>query len=74
MDLALMRTRLDRLDSAQTGRFQIVNGTPSLARTVMLLDTRTGRTWTLCEDKSDSMSTVSTHWCAMRTLGDASAP
>jgi hypothetical protein len=34
----------------QTGRFQIVNGTPGLPQNVMMLDTWTGQSWLTCED------------------------
>ena len=33
---------------APNGRFQIVNGTPDVARNIMLLDTVTGDTWLFC--------------------------
>lgn len=34
--------------SSSPGRFQIVNGTPDLARNIMLLDTVTGDSWITC--------------------------
>jgi hypothetical protein len=40
-----------RLRAAKEGRYQIVNGTPELTRNIMLLDTWTGNTWIVCEDK-----------------------
>lgn len=46
--------------SVETGRYQIVNGTPAMARNIMLLDTWTGTTWITCENEQDG-----TNWCAM---------
>ncbi len=49
------------------GRWQVVNGSPTALRTVMLLDTATGDTWIFCAstDKVDG-------WCRM-TRNDAGA-
>lgn len=43
---------------AGDGRWQVVNPTPSIVRTIMLLDTQTGETWIIC--KSDKGSS---NWC-----------
>jgi hypothetical protein len=61
-----------------TARRQIVNGTPEVARNIMLLDTQTGDSWITCHD---SQAVVG--WCMMfrggvqagkASSGDASAP
>lgn len=60
--------------SSEIGRYQIVNGLPSMARDIMLLDTKTGRTWILCTTK-DSTATTDSNWCSMKQFGyPASAP
>ena len=46
--------------SGGNGRYQIVNGTPEMARNIMLLDTATGKTWVYCGD-SDKVGA----WCPM---------
>lgn len=51
------------------GRFQVVNGTPSLTRNIMLLDTATGRTWVVCGDEN-----VASAWCAMPLTQSPSEP
>jgi poly(3-hydroxybutyrate) depolymerase len=61
-------------DSLKVGRFQIVNGAPGLAKTVMLLDTRTGKAWVVCETAKEVSATTTTNWCAMRVLGTEKAP
>jgi len=50
-----------------SGRWQVVNGSPTALRTVMLLDTATGDTWIFCAsaDKVDG-------WCRM-SRSDAGA-
>lgn len=70
-----LSTRIARLeaDTTHIGRFQIVNGTPGMARNIMRLDTHTGRTWLLCETK-DPNTPTSSNWCAMETFGDARSP
>jgi hypothetical protein len=45
----------------ETGRFQIVNGTPEMAHNIMLLDTWTGRTWMTCHDSSSGND----GWCPL---------
>ena len=47
------------VDSGE-GRFRVVNGTPEMARHIMLLDTATGQTWVVCDFESGSMG-----WCRM---------
>ena len=46
--------------TATAGRWQVVNGRPESAGTIMLLDTATGNTWVLCggADAGDQ-------WCRM---------
>jgi hypothetical protein len=60
------------------GRWQIVNGTPELARNIMLLDTETGDSWITYNDPQAGVG-----WCTMfkggvqagkAPSGDASAP
>jgi hypothetical protein len=45
---------------APPGRFQIVNGTPTMTQNIMLLDTVTGESWILCETANRA-----TGWCRM---------
>ena len=45
------------------GRWQVVNGRPEAANTIMLLDTATGTSWILCEDKAKDGPGDS--WCPM---------
>jgi hypothetical protein len=47
------------LPPQQTGRFQIVNGTPTMSRNIMLLDTWTGDTWITCGE-------APTAWCPIQ--------
>jgi len=42
-------------------RWQIFNGTPEMAKNIMLLDTVTGQTWILCHDSK----TNADGWCNM---------
>ena len=51
-------------DTLRVGRYQVVNGTPSQPRYIMLLDTETGRTWILCSDKAATPATAPS-WCPM---------
>jgi hypothetical protein len=54
--------------AAVTGRYQVVNGTPEIARNIMLLDTVTGDSWILCVGVNDE-----TTWCKIpRSDGTAS--
>lgn len=70
-----IQARVARLeaDGSSAGRYQIVNGTPGFARNIMLLDTRTGRSWVTCESK-DAGTATSTNWCAMVQFGNAATP
>lgn len=46
------------VQAQQSGRYQIVNGTPELSKNIMLLDTQTGRSWVSCTvDGQDA-------WCS----------
>jgi hypothetical protein len=61
--LARLEAAVRSLQAAQaqpslTGRYTIVNGTPTMTRNIMLLDTHTGRTWLTCAGKD-----VGTAWC-----------
>lgn len=47
--------------SAADGRYQIVNGTPSMSRNIMLLDTAIGQSWITCENKKEGRS----GWCLL---------
>jgi hypothetical protein len=51
-----LQARVTRIeaDSAKPGRYQVVNGLPSMARHIKLLDTETGRTWELCDIAGDA--------------------
>lgn len=42
------------------GRFQVVNPNPGIMKSVFLIDSSTGNTWTLCEDEDGSPG-----WCQM---------
>lgn len=54
----------------QTGRFQIVNGTPQLSKNIMLIDTWTGETWQICTNKEGEDL-----WCKMsRSTSPAGPP
>ena len=44
----------------EIGRYQVTNGTPSMSRNIMLLDTVTGHTWILCTDQGGNSA-----WCKM---------
>jgi len=46
------------------GRYQVVNGTPEMAKNIMLLDTWTGETWILCGPLNDLGQ-----WCHMQSHG-----
>lgn len=55
---------------AVVGRFQIVNGTPTLTRNIMLLDTMTGDSWQICEAPDGT-----TTWCSIpKSTGTATGP
>lgn len=41
------------------GRWQVVNGTPDMARNIMLLDSVTGQTWIACTSEDGNS------WCYM---------
>ncbi|SRR5258708_4171790 len=51
------------------GRWQIVNPSPPMMRTIMLLDTATGQTWISCETKE-----AGTAWCDMHRGGMVQGP
>jgi hypothetical protein len=51
------------------GRFQVVNGTPSMAANIMLLDTATGESWIKCSSED-----VGSLWCAVPKSEHATAP
>jgi hypothetical protein len=53
----------------EAGRYQVING----AASIMLLDTKTGRSWLACM-ATDSTSDARVNWCAMKHLGTATAP
>jgi hypothetical protein len=56
------------IETLPNGRYQIVNGTPEMARNIMLLDTQTGQTWAVClVDNKDS-------WCAMHRYQEGEKP
>jgi hypothetical protein len=54
------QTRATSNAKAENGRWQIVNGTPELARNIMLLDTQTGDSWINCADSKGAVN-----WCSM---------
>ncbi len=75
--IAEMQASLKALQESRrdTGRFQVMNGTPSLARSIMLVDTVTGRVWLECTTgQKDLSATVTSNWCAMQFYGVSSAP
>jgi hypothetical protein len=43
-----------------SGRYQVVNGTPEMARNIMLLDSATGETWIACIGEGGA-----SNWCHM---------
>ncbi len=65
--------RAIQVDLRPNGRFQVMNGTPQLARNIMLVDTQTGRVWITCETKSRE-STTNVNWCATDFYGKATPP
>ncbi|WP_310569323.1 hypothetical protein [Gemmatimonas sp.] len=67
-----LQQKMAQLDSTRNGRFVIVNGTPELARNIMLLDTQTGRTWIACTAKD--VGSTDSNWCSMGFAGRADAP
>ena len=73
--LAEIQANLKPLEEGRkdVGRFQVMNGTPSFIRNIMLVDTVTGRTWLTCETKQ-SETVVNTNWCAMEMFGAPAAP
>ncbi len=68
------------VESPSVGRYQIVSSVPTMMRGVMLLDTKTGRTWILCSTKGDNTSVnmnsamTDSNWCAMEFYGMTKAP
>ena len=75
VEISELKTKVASLerDSSKNGRYLIVNGMPSMARYLMLLDTKTGRTWVICTGK-DSVSLTNEHWCAVNPMGESVAP
>ena len=51
-------------EGGQLKRFKIVNGTPELARNIMLLDTALGGSWELC-----NLAPNVAGWCGMEAPG-----
>lgn len=45
--------------ASSAGRWQVVNGTPDMARNIMLLDSVTGQTWIACTGEAGNS------WCYM---------
>lgn len=65
------------LQTATDGRFVVVNGVPSMAAHIMLVDTRTGRTWQVCNSPDSTLSpgaTTNVSWCSMGFSGNARGP
>jgi hypothetical protein len=50
------------------GRWTIVNGTPDMARHIMLLDTATGDSWIVCDSEDGA-----TGWCRLERGDSTSA-
>jgi hypothetical protein len=48
------------LQSSGVGRFQIVNGTPTMTRNIMLLDTQAGTSWVFCTGHNGADT-----WCVI---------
>lgn len=61
-------------ETSKNGRYTIINGTPDLARNIVLLDTRTGRTWLMCKGRPDDIALVDTKWCALEYVGATTVP
>lgn len=55
--------------TVSNGRWQVVNGRPEGARTIMLLDTATGNTWILCAGAE-----VGDQWCRVSRTEGTTAP
>lgn len=75
--IARIQARLSQLpqEKKEIGRFQVTDGTPSLARNIMLVDTVTGRVWLACNtSKRGFASSVTVNWCAMEFYGTPSTP
>jgi hypothetical protein len=49
-----------------TGRFQIVDGTPEYAMNIMLIDTWTGNSWQTCRDSNGTDG-----WCPLPLFNSA---
>ncbi len=62
--------------SGSDGRYAVVPN--AAAANIILVDTQTGRTWLMCNTKSDSTLSrqvvVDNNWCAMRVFGTATRP
>jgi len=59
----------------ETGRYQIVNGTPTSGVNIMLLDTWTGRTWITCTESVNDDTVKLTAWCTLpQSTGRSGVP
>lgn len=69
------RLELARLEAEEirgrvsVGRFQVINGSPSTTRNIMLLDTSTGNTWVICNGPNDE-----TTWCWVERSDGSAVP
>lgn len=57
------------VQGAGNGRYQIVNGTPEMARNIMLLDSVTGKTWQICGGNGAAGDEIAS-WCPMVRAGE----
>ena len=64
-EVATLRARVAVLenDTLKNGRYQIVNPTPAHALNIMLIDTKTGKTWRYCVEGKDQKIDDPTVWC-----------
>ena len=51
----------DKIINFEVHRFAVSNGTPELARNIMLVDTKGANTWLLCSGENNTSS-----WCAIQ--------
>lgn len=70
-----LQTEVARLeaDSTRGKRYEVVNGTPTFAANIMLLDRQTGRTWRICELNRASLVSQA-NWCAMQQFENSTRP
>lgn len=59
--------------SLSAGRWQVVNGTPENRNTIMLLDTATGATFILCNERPSTLEPAGA-WCGMNMYAAAAPP